>query len=199
MGDAFAGVSTFNLDEFVGLAPEDERSYAFYMQAHFFSRVDLQPGNTFLPSCTNVAAHEAVCDDYEAAIRERGGIDLQLLGIGTNGHIGFNEPSSSLGSRTRIKTLTPRTLRDNESSDLQLAITMGIATIMDAENVLLLATGAAKAEAVAGTVEGPVSANCPASVLQFHRRATLICDQDAAARLINRKYYLDVQAIEANL
>jgi len=132
---------------------------------------------------------------YEERIRAAGGIDLQLMGIGANGHIGFNEPSSSLRSRTRVKTLTKQTLKDNarlfakDEFQPKLAITMGIATIMDARRILLLATGENKAGAVSAMVEGPVSAACPASILQMHERVSVLLDQAAAAGLSNRDYY----------
>jgi glucosamine-6-phosphate deaminase len=164
---SFAGVTTFNLDEYLGIRPEDSRSYRSYMQSELFDHIDIDSGNTYLPEC---AADENPLDvgpRYEEKIRAAGGVDLQVLGIGQNGHIGFNEPSSSLKSRTRIKTLTRETIASNRQyfddpdSQPQLAITMGIATIMDAHDILLLATGAEKAEAVRQSIEGPVSSMWP--------------------------------------
>ena len=135
---SFAQVSTFNLDEYIELSQSNKRSYAYYMREHLFCRVDLQASNTFLPSCPDTWDRQSVCEKFEYEIREHGGVDLQILGIGANGHIGFNEPTSSFGSRTRVKTLTPRTVKDNSKllkrgkSQPRLAITMGIATILDA-------------------------------------------------------------------
>jgi len=165
------------------------------MNREFFDRIDIDTRNTFLPCCSEDENPRLVGPRYEQKIREAGGIDLQVMGIGYNGHIGFNEPSSSLRSRTRVKTLTKQTINDNsrlftkDEFQPKLAITMGIATIMDARRILLLATGANKAEAVRKTVEGPVSAMCPASVLQMHERVTVLLDEAAASGLGNRDYY----------
>ena len=190
----FARVRTFNLDEYVGLAPDNPCSYREFMRQHLFSKVNLQPGNIFFPdgSAKDVPAH---CTEYEEQIRQVGGIDVQLLGIGTEGHVGFNEPSSSLASRTRIKTLTPKTVADNAKffggADKvpRHVITMGVGTIMDARECLLLAIGATKADAVARMAEGPITADLPASVLQMHPRCRLIVDEAAAARLKRSDYY----------
>jgi glucosamine-6-phosphate deaminase len=138
---------------------------------------------------------DAACRAYEAAIKAGGGTDLQILGIGANGHIGFNEPTSSFGSRTRIKTLAPRTRADNarffDSPDEvpMHCLTQGLGTIMDARELLLVAQGSRKAAAVAAAVEGPVSSMCPASILQFHPEATVMVDEDAAAKLTLTDYY----------
>jgi glucosamine-6-phosphate deaminase len=164
----FSEVTTFNLDEYVGLPPDHPQSYAHFMREHFFSRVNLAPSRTHIPDglSRDIPAH---CEAYEAAIREAGGIDLQLLGIGSDGHIGFNEPSSSLGSRTRLKTLTERTMRDNArffpppGEVPRHVITMGVGTILDARRCLVLAFGGPKAAAVAAMVEGPLTADVPAS------------------------------------
>jgi glucosamine-6-phosphate deaminase len=190
----FSGVMTFNLDEYVGLSGEHPQSYRQFMQQHLFSKVNIAPGHIHFPDglAADIPAH---CMEYEAAIRGVGGIDLQLLGIGSDGHIGFNEPSSSLASRTRIKTLTPRTVKDNArffgSTDKvpRHVITMGVGTIMDARACLLLAIGEAKAEAVAGMAEGPITANLPASVLQMHPDCKLIVDEAGATRLRRADYY----------
>jgi glucosamine-6-phosphate deaminase len=192
---SFSRSSSFNLDEYLGLPPDSPQSYRAYMRREFFDRVDIDPAATHLPECAPGEDPQRVGPRYEAMIREAGGIDLQILGIGHNGHIGFNEPSSSLASRTRVKTLTPRTLEANsrlfDDNEFQprLAITMGIATIMEARRILLLATGEAKAAAVAGLVEGPVTAMCPASALQLHERVTVLLDEAAAAKLQHRAYY----------
>jgi glucosamine-6-phosphate deaminase len=192
---SFAGISTFNLDEYLGVPEDSPQSYRSYMNRELFDQVDIDKRNTYLPKCEPNQNPILVGPSYEQNIREHGGIDLQILGIGSNGHIGFNEPSSSLRSRTRVKTLTRQTFEDNSrlfsEGEFQptLAITMGIATIMDAEKVLLLATGAGKAQAVADMVEGPLCAMCPASILQMHERVTVLLDEPAAIHLKNKDYY----------
>lgn len=192
---SFKHTSSFNLDEYLGVAAENAQSYRSYMDREFFDRIDIDKQNTFLPSCEEGQNPRRVGPQYEQKIQAAGGIDLQLMGLGANGHIGFNEPSSSLRSRTRVKTLTRQTLKDNsrlfskDEFQPKLAITMGIATIMDARSILLLATGGSKAEAVSKMIEGPVSAMCPASILQMHERATILLDESAAAGLKNRDYY----------
>ncbi|MDO5640929.1 MAG: glucosamine-6-phosphate deaminase [Paracoccus sp. (in: a-proteobacteria)] len=194
---SFAESRSFNLDEYVGLAPDHPRSYWRYMREHLFDHVDFAPGATHLPR-GNTPDPEAEADAYEQAIRAAGDIGLQLLGLGANGHIGFNEPTSSLASLTRIKTLTGSTRAANaryfdDPADVpRLAITMGIGTIMRADEVLLLAHGAGKAEAVAAMIEGPVSASCPASILQMHRHVTVVLDRAAAGALRLRDYYEEV-------
>ena len=192
---SLAGVSSFNLDEYLGLDPGSPQSYRSYMQRELFDHVDIEPANTFLPFCAVGQPPDEVGPAYEAEIRRRGGIDLQILGIGRNGHIGFNEPASSLGSRTRVKTLTRETLASNRhhfgpgESQPELAITMGVATILDAHEILLLATGESKADAVRAAVEGPVAAMCPASALQLHRRVTVLLDDAAASKLELADYF----------
>jgi len=192
---SFKHATSFNLDEYLGVAADNPQSYRAYMDREFFERVDIDKQNTFLPYCEEGQNPRLVGPRYEEKIRQAGGIDLQLVGIGCNGHIGFNEPSSSLRSRTRVKTLTRQTFKDNsclfskEEFQPKLAITMGIATIMDARRILLLATGESKAEAVSKMMEGPVSAMCPASILQMHERVTVLLDEAAAAGLRNRDYY----------
>lgn len=194
-GLSFRDVTTFNLDEYLGLQPGDAQSYRAYMQRELFDHIDIDPGNAYLPECGAGVGPLEVGPKYEALIRSCGGIDLQVLGIGRNGHIGFNEPTSSLSSRTRIKTLTRETVLankeyfDDPAMQPQLAITMGIATIMDARHVVLLATGSDKAEAVRQSVEGPMSAMWPASILQLHEKATVLLDEEAASRLALRDYY----------
>ncbi len=192
---SFAGVTSFNLDEYLGLEPGSPQSYRSYMQRELFDHVDIDPLNTFLPFCEAGQHPDEVGPAYEAEIRRRGGIDLQILGIGRNGHIGFNEPASSLGSRTRVKTLTRETLASNRryfgpgETQPELAITMGVATILDAQEILLLATGESKADAVRAAVEGPVAAMCPASALQLHRRVTVLVDDAAASKLELADYF----------
>ena len=191
--------TTFNLDEYLGVRPQDSQSYRSYMQSELFDHIDIDTSNTYLPECVADENPLDVGPRYEEKIRAAGGIDLQVLGIGQNGHIGFNEPSSSLRSRTRIKTLTRETIANNRQyfddpeTQPQLAITMGIATIMDAREILLLATGAEKAEAVQQSIEGPVSSMWPASILQMHERVTVLLDSEAASALARRDYYNWVQ------
>jgi glucosamine-6-phosphate deaminase len=190
----FSRIVTFNLDEYVGLAPDHPCSYREFMRQHLFGRVNLAPENIHFPNglAKDIPAH---CAEYESAIARAGGIDLQLLGIGRDGHIGFNEPSSSLASRTRIKTLTPQTVKDNARSFgspdkvPRHVITMGVGTIMAARHCLLLATGDAKAEVVSRMAEGPVTADVPASILQMHPVCTLVVDESAAAKLKRHEYY----------
>jgi glucosamine-6-phosphate deaminase len=190
----FSLVRTFNLDEYVGLAPDHAGSYRRFMQEHLFGNVNIRLENTHVPDglAADVPRH---CAEYEEDIRSAGGIDLQLLGVSRDGHIGFNEPGSSLASRTRIKTITPQTAADNAApfgSASQVprhVITMGIGTIMDARRVVMMATGPAKAAVVAQMVEGPISADCPATVLQMHPSCAVIVEEAAAAKLKRSDYY----------
>lgn len=194
---SFARARSFNLDEYVGLSPDHPCSYWHYMRQQLFAHVDMGAARAHLPHGDAPDA-EAEAARYEAAIVAAGDIGLQLLGLGANGHIGFNEPTSSLASLTRIKTLTRSTREANARffarfDDVpRLAITMGIGTILRAGEVLLLALGPGKAEAVARMVEGPVSAVCPASALQMHRKATVVLDEAAASQLALRSYYEEV-------
>lgn len=196
---SYRDVTTFNLDEYFGLGPEDSQSYRSYMQRELFDKIDIDVANTFLPECGADENPLIVGPRYEELIRSKGGIDLQVLGIGQNGHIGFNEPTSSLSSRTRIKTLTRETIANNRqyfddsASQPQLAITMGIATIVDAHKIVLLATGSNKAQAIRQSIEGPVSSMWPASILQMHEHVTVLLDEDAASALSLRDYYDWVQ------
>ena len=184
---SFSRIETFNLDEYLGIGPQHPQSFHRAMRDSLFAHVDLDPVNIhFLAGDSADPAGEAAA--YEALIKARGGIDLQILGIGRNGHIGFNEPGSSLGSRTRVETLSRTTVRDNQLGKPGfeasiMAITMGIGTILDAKALLVLATGAAKAAAVAAALEGPLAASCPASAIQLHPDATVILDQAAAGDL----------------
>jgi glucosamine-6-phosphate deaminase len=169
------------------------------MQENLFRHVNVRAKNTNLPD--GMASDiPAFCDRYERKIAAAGGIDLQLLGIGTDGHIGFNEQTSSLASRTRIKTLTPGTRRDNarffgdHEKVPHHVITMGIGTILEARHCLLLAFGKQKARAIAAAVEGPITSMNPASALQQHARTTVVLDEDAAAKLKLKSYYRYVYA-----
>ncbi|MCJ7587686.1 MAG: glucosamine-6-phosphate deaminase [Candidatus Aminicenantes bacterium] len=190
----FSRTTTFNLDEFVGLPPDHSGSYHVYMDKHLFGQVNVGRDRIHIPD--GLAADiPASCRRYEEEIRTAGGIDVQILGIGVDGHIGFNEPTSSLGSRTRIKTLTRQTRRENaaefggEDNVPYHVLTMGIGTILDSRLILLLAFGAKKAPIVAQTVEGPVTALIPASALQHHPRTILILDEEAAGELAKADYY----------
>ncbi len=190
---SFEHIQTFNLDEYYGLSENHPSNFRQFMQRHLFDHIDIETTNTHLPN-SNSNNPRLVGPAYEALIKASGGIDLQILGIGRNGHIGFNEPSSSLASRTRIKTLTNSTLQDNQLGSGKeelpdMAITMGIGTIMDARRVLLLAVGKNKATPVRNAVEGPISSMSPASALQAHQYVTVILDEDAASDLKLRDYY----------
>jgi glucosamine-6-phosphate deaminase len=190
----FSGVVTFNLDEYVGLPHDHPQSYHFYMRENFFRHVKIPAPSIHIPDgcAANLRLH---CLEYEAAIREAGGIDLQLLGIGSNGHIGFNEPTGSLHSRTWIKILSEATLRDNAAlfptpeEQPRHVVTMGIGTILEAGHCVVLACGAQKSSAVKAMIEGPVSSMCPASALQLHPRTTVIADAAASARLDRPEHY----------
>lgn len=194
---SMAQAQSFNLDEYVGLSPDHPCSYWHYMREKLFNHVDMRPEFAFLPKGDAQDA-EVEATRYEAAILRAGDIDLQLLGLGANGHIGFNEPTSSLSSQTRIKTLTRSTREANMRyfdtfEDVpRLAITMGIGTIMRSDEIVLLAFGAGKADVVAKMIEGPISAACPASILQMHRKVTVVLDEAAASALALRAYYEEV-------
>jgi glucosamine-6-phosphate deaminase len=194
----FRHVTTFNLDEYVGLGPTHPQSYRFFMQQHLFDHINIDPSRTHVPD-GRALDFAKFCALYEDRIREAGGIDLQLLGLGRDGHIAFNEPGSSLGSRTRLKTLTRETIRDNarffgsEDQVPRLAITMGVGTILEARRCLLLAFGEAKADAVRRMIEGPVTAQVTASALQLHRDVTVVLDERAASRLERLDYYREME------
>src|SRR5882724_9574282 len=170
----FSRVITFNLDEYLGLSASHPQSFRHFMQHNFFSHVNIPAQNIHIPDGTISGEYERYCSTYEQSIREAGGIDLQILGIGRNGHIGFNEPTSSLASRTRLKVLSQETIDDNAKSFApgeerpRCAITMGIGTILEARKIILLATGTAKAAAVAKSIEGPIASAVSASALQLH-------------------------------
>ena len=194
---SLAGATCFNLDEYVGLAPDHPCSYRYFVTENLFGPTDFDPARTHLP---DGMAADPVAESArnEALIQSEGPIDLQLLGLGGNGHIGFNEPTSSLGSRTRIKTLTAATRTANRrffgpgETPPKYAITVGIKTILESRSILLLATIAAKAEAVAAMVEGPLGAHCPATALQLHPAVTVVLDQAAASKLALKDYYFEV-------
>lgn len=190
--------SAFALDEYVGIPEDHPQSYHEVIRQTVTEPMRLDPARVHVPK-GNAADLEAACVAYEDAIAAAGGVDIQFLGVGSNGHIGFNEPTSSLSSRTRIKTLAARTREDNarffDSLDEvpRHCLTQGLGTIMDARAVILVATGAAKADAIAQVVEGPVTAMCPGSVLQLHPQVTIVVDEAAAADLRLADYYRQTQ------
>jgi glucosamine-6-phosphate deaminase len=200
----FSRVVTFNLDEYVGLSASHPQSYRYFMQRNFFDHVNIDARDTHVPD-GRALDFEAYCEQYEKLIAEEGGIDLQVLGIGGDGHIAFNEPGSSLGSRTRLKTLTEETVRDNarffgsEQEVPRLAITMGVGTILESRQCLLLAAGHHKAKAIRETIEGPITAQVTASALQLHRDVIAILDEEAARLLERRDYYLEMERAQAAL
>ena len=185
----FSRATTFNLDEFLGLEPRNPHSYRAFMQRHLFDHVNVAPRRIqFLNGAVRDTARE--CQRYERAIDRAGGIDLQILGLGANGHIGFNEPARALAAATHRTRLTPATRRanasffENRSSAVPRdALSMGMATILHARRIVLLATGAAKARCVQRMIEGPVTPRLPGSFLQLHRSAEIWLDRGAAARL----------------
>ncbi len=191
----FARCRTFNLDEYIGLGPDHPGSYRRFMREQLFNHVNIDPSNTHLPD--GLAANlPAECEAYERRIEACGGIDLQILGIGSDGHIGFNEPLSALMSRTREKALTRNTRKQNAAmfgGDPEKvpprAITMGVGTILNSRRCILLATGKAKAEVFAKAVEGPITAMISATALQLHPRCTVITDEAAARLLKGKDYY----------
>ena len=194
----FSQVTTFNLDEYVGLTRNNPQSYHYFMHNNLFQYINIPVQNIYIPSGTT-DNYEAFCQWYEQRIVDSGGIDLQILGIGTDGHIAFNEPSSSLGSRTRIKTLAQSTIEDNarffdKPEDVPIyAITMGVGTILEADRILMLASGDNKAKAVAAAIEGPVTSMITASALQLHQDVICLVDSGAASELAMTDYYRWIQ------
>ncbi len=190
----FSSVIAFNLDEYLGLTESHPQSFAYYLDQNLFRQVNIRKENVHRlegrPS--DIEEH---CRAYEHKIKSVGGIDVQILGIGKNGHIAFNEPGSALSSRTRLKILSRETVEANrpffkdEREMPRFCLTMGIGTILEAKMIVLLASGKDKAEIVARAIEGPVTASVPASVLQFHPRAKLVIDEAAAVELTNGPYY----------
>ena len=184
----FSRVATFNLDEYRGLPADHEQSYHYFMQKHLFSKINVRPENTHVPNGANPDA-QAACDAYEASILLAGGVDLQLLGLGHNGHIGFNEPCDEFPVRTHVVELTESTINANsrlfESVDQvpREAYTMGIGTIMKARAILVVASGVDKAQIVRDAFFGPVTPKVPASVLQLHPNVTVVVDAEAGSLL----------------
>jgi glucosamine-6-phosphate deaminase len=201
----FSGIVSFNLDEYLGLPGTHAESFRYFMQENLFRHVNVKPENIHVPDGMIAEDYDRYCSAYEQAIRDAGGIDLQILGIGRNGHIGFNEPTSSLGSRTRLKVLTKETIDDNRKSFgpgekvPECAITMGIGTILEARRILLLASGSSKATSIAQAIEGPVTASVTASALQHHPDVTFIVDQEAGANLKHHDYYARVLRLTSEL
>jgi len=195
----FSHVTTFNLDEYVGLPSDHEQSYHYFMRENLFKHINIDPKNVYVPSGTT-DDFPAYCRWYEQRIKQCGGIDVQVLGIGSDGHIAFNEPGSSLASRTRLKTLARQTIEDNarffdKAEDVPIyAITMGVGTILEARKLVLLAGGANKAGAVAAALEGPVCSMCTASAVQLHPDSEIFLDSEAAGKLEMREYYEWIQA-----
>lgn len=190
----FSLLTTFNLDEYIGLPPDHPQSYRHYMNHHLFDHVNIDIRNTNLPD--GMADDiDAECLHYEQLIRDCGGIDLQVLGIGRSGHIGFNEPLSAMFSRTRAKALTPTTIEQNaplfaDPREMpKRAITMGVGTILDSKHCLMLVTGAEKASVISKAVEGPVTSMISATALQLHPDCRVIVDEAAASQLENKEYY----------
>jgi glucosamine-6-phosphate deaminase len=190
----FSQVVTFNLDEYLGLPPSHQQSYRYFMDQNLFKHVNVPPGNIHVPYGHAESVMD-FCAWYEDQIKNLGGIDIQILGIGGDGHIAFNEPGSSLGSRTRLKTLTEQTIKDNarffaNADEVpRFAITMGVGTIMEAKRIILLASGKSKAAIIAEAIEGPITAQVSASVLQMHREVVVIVDADAGSKLKRADYY----------
>lgn len=180
----FSQVISVNLDEYKGLSPENNQSYRYFMNNHLFHHVNIKPENTYVPNGLEPDAKKA-CSDYNLIIKEKGGIDLQLLGLGLNGHIGFNEPTDVFEKETHCVNLTDSTIQANARFFSSIdevpkqAYTMGIQTIMQARKVVLIATGKAKAQIVKDAFFGPITPRVPASILQFHNDMTLICDDEA--------------------
>ena len=193
-GLSFAKVRTFNLDEYLGLAPDHEQSYHYFMFQNLFNGLDIPRENVHIPDGLTKDP-ERFCVEYEDQIEKAGGIDLQVVGIGGDGHIAFNEPGSSLASRTRVKTLDERTIQDNSRFFSKIeevprfALTMGVGTIMEAKEIIFLANGKGKAEIVAQAIEGPVTSLVTASILQIHPKVIAILDEDAANDLKRKDYY----------
>jgi glucosamine-6-phosphate deaminase len=190
----FSRMMTFNIDEYLGLDEAHPQSFAFYMEKHLFRQINIKKENIHHLSGKPKDIEEH-CRAYEKEIRDAGGIDIQVLGIGVNGHVAFNEPSSSLSSRTRLEALAQESIKANahffkdESEVPRFALTMGVGTFLESRMILLLASGKDKAKPVAGAVEGPITAFNPASALQLHPQAKFIIDEEAASKLVRKDYY----------
>ena len=193
---SYKQVKSWNLDEYVGLPGTHDQSYRYFMNKNLFEKIDIKLSNTHV--LNGMAKDpEKECLDYEAQIRKAGGIDIQVLGIGSDGHIAFNEPGTSLSSRTSCVYLTPSTIKDNarlffkgkEKEVPTRALSMGVGTICEAKKIVLLAFGENKQNAIKGCVEGPMTQFCTASALQAHNDCWIFCDEAAAKKLTLKKYY----------
>ncbi len=190
----FSQITTFNLDEYVGLPPDHPQSYHYFMFDNLFNHINVSRDAIHIPLGIS-DNHRASCAGYEQQIRESGGIDLQIVGIGSDGHIAFNEPGTSLASRTSQVTLAKQTIDDNarffeKTEDVPIhAVSMGVGTILEVRKLLMVVNGANKADALAAALEGPVTCMCTASALQLHPDAIVFADEAAAARLRMRDYY----------
>ncbi len=197
VGPSYAAVTCFNLDEYVGLPAGHEQSYLATITRELTDGLGISPDRVNGPDPSSDGLATAG-ERYEALIAAAGGVDVQLLGLGSDGHLAFNEPGSSLASRTRIKTLTAQTRKDNARFFSSLdevpahVLTQGLGTILEARHLLLIATGESKADATAAAVEGPVSASCPASIVQLHPHVTVLLDPASASRLDRLGYYREV-------
>lgn len=198
---SFRHVITFNMDEYIGLPKDHEQSYYSFMWTNFFSHIDILPENAHILN-GNAEDIQAECERYEAKIKEVGGIDLFMGGIGPDGHIAFNEPGSSLTSRTRVKSLTTDTIIANSrffDNDLnkvpKTAVTVGVGTVMDAREVMILANGHNKARAIREAVEGPVSQRWTITCLQLHPHGIIVCDEEACDELTvgTYRYFKDIE------
>ncbi|SFC31417.1 glucosamine-6-phosphate deaminase [Butyrivibrio sp. YAB3001] len=184
----FSKVKTVNLDEYVGLSEDNDQSYHYFMDTCLFSRINIDKNNTYIPDGVCKDA-EAECDDYEKKIENLGGIDIQVLGIGQNGHIGFNEPGKSFVKRTHVVELTKSTIEANKRffEDVSMvptsAITMGIGTIMKARKIIMLVNGEGKADILARAFKGDITPEVPASILQLHPDVTIVADEAALSRM----------------
>ncbi|MEK3856293.1 glucosamine-6-phosphate deaminase [Cytobacillus sp. FSL H8-0458] len=186
---SYRDVTTFNLDEYLGLSGTDPNSYRYFMDKHLFNHIDIQKENTHVPSGDKINPQQQ-CRDYEYLIKRHGGIDLQVLGIGSNGHIGFNEPGTSFDSETHIVELTPSTRKANARYFNSMnevpshAITMGITSIMRSREILLLVSGDAKSAALEQLLQGEVNESFPASILKKHPAVTIIADEAALGKIL---------------
>jgi glucosamine-6-phosphate deaminase len=199
----FSRVRTFNLDEYVGLKGDHQQSYRYFMDKNLFEGIGIPAENTHVPSGT-AESYAEFCAEYERMIADAGGIDVQVLGIGSDGHIGFNEPGTSLASRTHVTTLTEQTIDDNarffeKKQDVpRYACTMGVGTVLEARRCVLVANGANKADAVSDMAEGPVTSMCTASALQMHNDTMVFLDEEAAGKLKLADFYRWTQQHKAS-
>ena len=186
-GTSYKNVKTVNLDEYVGLTPDHDQSYAYFMRTNLFDHIDVNQANTNLPR-GSAADPQAECDRYNALLSQMQQ-DVQVLGLGSNGHIGFNEPNTPFDSVTHLVSLAESTIKDNSRLFKSIdevprqALSMGIKNIMQAKSILMVVSGKNKAEAVKGMVKGEITPYLPASVLQLHPFVTIVCDKDAASLL----------------